>query len=131
MCLQALPRKTAAPHATVASARSIEGMGHKIGTHVNDLSLGIPGVGEIHPGMHFCALYSGPDERDRLLVPFMQERLRQGDQCVCLIDEEPASMGQRESGSAGPGDERLGVDPASDVYLRAGEFSVEQMIAFL
>ena len=136
MCLQALPRKTFAPHATVASARSVEGMGHEIGTHVNDLSLGIPGVGEIHPGMHFCVLYSGPDERDRLLAPFMQERLRHGDQCVCLIDDaEPASMGSRGCGPAGPGDARrpgrLGVDPASDVSLRAGGFSVEQMIAFL
>ena len=74
---------------------------------MNDLSLGIPGVGEIHPGMHFCVLYSGPDERDRLLAPFMQERLRHGDQCVCLIDDaEPASMRQRGYGPAGPGDAR-------------------------
>ena len=130
MCHQAIPRKTAALDARVASARSIEGMGHKIGTHVNGQSLGVPGVGEIHPGMHFCVLYSGPDERDRLLAPFMQERLRHGDQCVCLIDDaEPSSMGQRGYGPEGPGDARrpgrLGGDPASDVYLRAGEFSVE------
>jgi hypothetical protein len=72
---------------------------------VNDLSMGIPGVGEIHPGMHLCALYSGPDQRDRLLVPFMQEGLRHGDQCVCLIDDlEPASMRQRTYGPAGRGD---------------------------
>ena len=136
MCLQGLPRKTAAPHATVASARSIEGMGHKIGTHVNDLSRGIPGVGEIHPGMHFCALYSGPDERDRLLVPFMQEGLRQGDQCVCLIDDvEPASVGQRAYGPAGPGARAPIRAPRRVPGLRrlppGREFSVEQMIAFL
>ena len=93
-------------------------------------------MSEIHPGMHFCVLYSGPDERDRLLAPFMQERLRHGDQCVCLIDDtEPASTGQQGCEPAGPGDARrpgrLGVDPASDVYFRAEEFSVEQMIAFL
>jgi DNA-binding CsgD family transcriptional regulator len=103
---------------------------------VNDLSMGIPGVGEIHPGMHLCALYSGPDQRDRLLVPFMQEGLRHGDQCVCLIDDlEPASMRQRTYGPAGRGDVprsgHLGVYPASHAYLRAGKLAVEQMISFL
>jgi DNA-binding CsgD family transcriptional regulator len=98
--------------------------------------MGIPGVGEVHPGAHLCALYWGPDERDRLLVPFMQEGRRHGDLCVCLIDDvEPASMRQRVYGPADPGDARRpgrpGGDAASDVYLRAGEFSVEQMIVFL
>ena len=111
-------------------------MGSKIETQVNDLSQAVPGVDETHPGMHFCVLYSGPDERDRLLAPFMQDRLRHGDQCVCLIDDaEPASMGQRGYAPADPGDARRpghrGADPVSDVYLRAAEFSVEQMSAFL
>jgi DNA-binding CsgD family transcriptional regulator len=112
------------------------GRGTRSGLTVNDLSMGIPGVGEIHPGAHLCALYSGPDERDRLLVPFMQEGRRHGDRCVCLIDDvEPASMRQQAYGPPPPGDARrpgdLGVDAAYDVHLRAGEFSVEQMIAFL
>ncbi len=103
---------------------------------MNDLSMGIAGVGEIHPGMHLCALYSGPEQRDRLLVPFMQEGLRHGDQCVCLIDDlEPVSMRQRTYGAAGRGDAprsgHIGVYPSSHAYLRAGEFSVEQMISFL
>lgn len=103
---------------------------------MNDLSTGIPGVGEIHPGTHLCALYSGSDERDRLLVPFLEEGLRDGDECVCLVDDlVPASMRQRACGSAGPGDARrsgrLGVYSASDVCLRSGEFSGERMISFL
>ena len=58
---------------------------------MNGLSLGIPGVGAVSPGMHFCALYSGPAERDRLLFPFLEEGLRHGDKCLCLIDDvEPA-----------------------------------------
>ncbi|MCW2771463.1 MAG: Regulatory protein luxR family [Aeromicrobium sp.] len=91
--------------------------------------MGIPETGEIHPGAHFCALYSGPVERDRLLVPYMQEGLRHGDQCVCLIDHlEPAGMQQRTCRPGGPGDARrsghVGVHPASDVHL-------EQMISSL
>ncbi|MET0715548.1 MAG: MEDS domain-containing protein [Mycetocola sp.] len=102
---------------------------------MNDLKMGIPGVGEIHSGMHICAIYSGPDERDRLLVPFMQEGLRHGDQCVCLIDDlEPASMRQRAYEPASPGDARrsgqFDMYPAPDAYLRASEFSVKQMISF-
>jgi DNA-binding CsgD family transcriptional regulator len=98
--------------------------------------MGIPGVGEIHPGSHVCALYSGPAERDRLLVSFMQEGLRHGDRCVCLVDDlVPAGMRKRAYGPTGPGDTHrsghLGVYPASDVLLRAGEFSAEQMLSFL
>ena len=33
---------------------------------------GIPGVGDIDVGTHLCAFYSGPAERDRMLVPFLQ-----------------------------------------------------------
>ena len=113
-----------------------KGWGHKIRTHREQAGHGVPGAGEIDPGTHACALYSGPDERDRLLVPFMQEGLRNGDQCVCLVDDvESASLRQRAYGPGGPGHARrsghLGVYPASDVYPRAGEFSVEQVMAFL
>jgi DNA-binding CsgD family transcriptional regulator len=103
---------------------------------VSELSKTIPGVGEIHAGTHLCALYSGPDERDRLLVPFMQEGLRRGDQCVCLIDDvKPASMRQQAYGPVDPGDtgrpRRLAVYPSSDLYHRDGEFSVEQITSSL
>jgi len=98
--------------------------------------MGIPGVDQVHPGSHLCALYWGPDERDRLLVSFMQEGLRHGDRCVCLVDDlVPAGMRQRAYGPAGPGDTsrsgNLGVYPASDVCLQAGEFSAQQMVSFL
>ncbi|WP_220094279.1 MEDS domain-containing protein [Cryobacterium soli] len=96
---------------------------------MNDLLMGVPGVGEIHPGMHVCALFSGPVERDRLLVSFMQEGLRHGDSCVCLIDElESASIRQRVYPPAGLSDRRqhLDVYSAPDAYLRTREFSPQQ-----
>ncbi|MFE7225012.1 MEDS domain-containing protein [Nocardioides sp. NPDC057577] len=103
---------------------------------MSDLSLGIPGVGVVSPGMHFCALYSGPAERDRLLYPFLEEGLRQGDKCLCLIDDvEPALVRDRAVGQPGPDYSRrsaqLDVERSSDVYLRSGEFSVDGMVSFL
>jgi DNA-binding CsgD family transcriptional regulator len=103
---------------------------------MNNLSLGIPGVGGVSPGAHFCALYSGPAERDRLLFPFLGEGIRNGDKCLCLIDDvEPALVRDRIIGQPGPGYSRrsaqLDVRRASDAYLRSGEFTIEGMMRFL
>lgn len=103
---------------------------------MTDLHMGIPGVGAVYPGIHVCALFSGPVERDRLLVQFLQEGLRHGDQCVCLIDGlESASMRRRAYAPAGPGDTRrsghLTVVSAPDSYLQAGELSPTQSISRL
>lgn len=103
---------------------------------MTDLLMGIPGAGEVYPGIHVCALFSGPVERDRLLVQFLQEGLRHGDQCVCLIDEvEPVSMRRRAYEPAGLGDTRrsgqLDLYSAPDAYLRAGELSPKETISRL
>jgi DNA-binding CsgD family transcriptional regulator len=103
---------------------------------MNSLSLGIPGVGDVSPGTHFCALYSGPAERDRLLFPFLEEGLRNGDKCLCLIDDvEPALVRDFAVGQPGPEYSRrsaqLDVKRASDAYLRSGEFCVDDMMSFL
>jgi DNA-binding CsgD family transcriptional regulator len=103
---------------------------------MNGLSLGIPGVGVVSPGTHFCALYSGPVERDRLLYPFLDEGLRHGDKCLCLIDNvEPALVRDRAVGQPGARYPRrsaqLDVERASDAYLPSGQFSVGDMMSFL
>ena len=103
---------------------------------MDGLSLGIPGVGVVRPGTHFCALYSGPVERDRLLYPFLDEGLRQGDKCLCLIDDvEPALVRDRALGQPGARYSRrsaqLDVERASDAYLSSGVFSVEDMMSFI
>jgi DNA-binding CsgD family transcriptional regulator len=103
---------------------------------MNGLSLGIPRVGPVSPGTHFCALYSGPAERDQLLFPFLEEGLRHGDKCLCLIDDiEPTLVRDRAVGQPGPGyfqrSGQLDVRRASDAYLRSGEFSVDDMMSVL
>jgi DNA-binding CsgD family transcriptional regulator len=70
------------------------------------------------------------------LFLFLEEGLRHGDKCLCLIDDvEPALIRDRAVGQPGPGYFRrsgqLDVERASDAYLRAGEFSIDDMISFL
>jgi DNA-binding CsgD family transcriptional regulator len=100
------------------------------------VSIGIAGIGEIRPGTHICALYSSPAERDNLLFPFLREGIREGDKCLCLIDDaEPTAVRdqveQKWNDHGAPRSEQLDVDRASDVYLRAGRFSVDHMVSFL
>lgn len=99
--------------------------------------MGIPGLDVIRPGTHMCALYSGPAERDRLLFPFLREGIREGDKCLCLIDDAEVASSVRDGvdgqlGAEQPGrSEQLDVDRTSDAYLESGRFSVEQMRSFL
>ena len=100
------------------------------------VSTGIPGVGEIRPGTHICALYSGPAERDSLLFPFLREGIRKGDTCLCLIDgAEPGSVRDgvewQQDGGRARHFEELNIDRASEVYLQSGRFSVQYMMSFL
>ena len=99
------------------------------------VSMGIPGI-EVDPGTHICALYSGRAERDRLLFPFLKEGIREGDKCLCLIDDaEPAEFRNRvekqQDGDLLSQSKQLDVDWASEAYLQSGRFSVGQMISFL
>jgi DNA-binding CsgD family transcriptional regulator len=101
------------------------------------VSMGIPGLDEVHPGTHICALYSGPAERDRLLFPFLREGMREGDKCLCLVDDAEVASTVRDWVEGRPGSEQplrseqLDVDRTSDAYLDSGRFSVEHMRSFL
>lgn len=102
---------------------------------MNVVDIGIPGVDQIRPGTHLCALYSGSAERDDLLLPFLREGLRHGDTCLCYIDGlQPSAMRARvveEAGVDAPPTDRFDVRPASEVYLQSGRFSVEHMTSVL
>jgi DNA-binding CsgD family transcriptional regulator len=102
---------------------------------MNVADIGIPGLDQIPPGTHLCALYSGSAERDDLLFPFLSKGLRDGDTCVCYIDGlEPGTVRARavgESGVADPPTDQFDVRPASEVYLQSGTFSVEHMTSVL
>jgi MEDS: MEthanogen/methylotroph, DcmR Sensory domain len=46
---------------------------------------GIDGV-DIEPDDHICCFYSGLDECDRILLPYLRAGVRDGEKCICLID---------------------------------------------
>jgi DNA-binding CsgD family transcriptional regulator len=98
--------------------------------------MGIPGIDEVDPGTHICALYSGPAERDRLLFPFLQEGIREGDECLCLIDDGESQavrggVGNQHSGGLLDQSKQFHVDRASEAYFQSARFSVGQLISFL
>ena len=62
------------------------------------VSTGIPGLDEIGPGTHLCALYFSSGERDRLLFLFLREKIREGDKC--LSHPSYTAAGRRKRGEA-------------------------------
>jgi hypothetical protein len=97
---------------------------------------GIPGLGDMVPGDHVCALYAGASERDAMLYPFVQAGLRSGDKCLCLIDEEDtASVRMRICTGAGvdaaSGQLQVHRSPTTATGRAPGHFVTEDMIGFL
>ena len=98
----------------------------------NREALGIGGL-EADPGDHICGMFSGEEERDQILIPFLQAGLASGDKCICVIDG--TAPGQIVS-TLGPGGEaaalttgkQLEVIGASEMYLRSGRFSADEVI---
>jgi hypothetical protein len=96
------------------------------------VDLGIGGL-KAEPGDHICGVFSGDHERDQILIPFLQAGLASGDKCICVVDgTEPgdivATLGLAgEAEAAAPG-QRLEVISASQMYLRSGRFSADEVI---
>jgi hypothetical protein len=96
------------------------------------VALGVGGL-EADSGDHICGVFSGEQERDQVLIPFLQAGLASGDKCICVIDG--TAPGQIVS-ALGPGGEaaaltagkQLEVIGASEMYLRSGRFSAGEVI---
>jgi hypothetical protein len=87
-------------------------------------------------GSHICAFYSGPAERDELVLPFLAEGLRSGQKCIGVVESlGPADVLAGLGGS--------GVDPRRSVktgqlelatpanaYFSSGRFSTDDILAF-
>jgi hypothetical protein len=83
-------------------------------------------------GDHICAFYRGREERDRLVVPFLQEGMRAGDVCLCITGRadhrrlERSVLDDCDQAAA----ERLEIRDAEDTYLAGGSFSADRMLTF-
>src|ERR1700745_572306 len=94
--------------------------------------LGTGGL-EAEPGDHICGVFSGEMERDQVLIPFLQAGLASGDKCICVVDgtapgEIVAALGAAGAAAAWTASKQLEVIGASDLYLRSGRFSADEVI---
>jgi MEDS: MEthanogen/methylotroph, DcmR Sensory domain len=82
-------------------------------------------------GDHICAFYRGREERDRLVVPFLQEGLRSGDVCLCITGGTDHRRLERSifAGCDHADADLLDMRDAEDTYLAGGSFSAERMLA--
>ena len=98
----------------------------------NRVGLGIGGL-EAEPGDHICGVFSGEQERDQVLIPFLQAGLVSGDKCICVVDgtapeEIVAALGPSGEAAALTAGKQLEVIGSADMYLRSGRFSADEVI---
>jgi MEDS: MEthanogen/methylotroph, DcmR Sensory domain len=98
----------------------------------NLVALGIGGL-EAEPGDHICEVFSSEAQRDRVLIPFLQAGLASGDKCISVIDGTPpgeivAALGPAGQAAALTVGKQLEVYGASDLLLRSGGFSADEVI---
>jgi hypothetical protein len=89
----------------------------------------------ITAGDHICGLYTGLQERDEVLLPYLRRGLLAGDKCICVVDAtEPevvlGRIGEGIDARACADSHQLDLVRASDTYLRSGQFSTPEMIGF-
>jgi hypothetical protein len=92
---------------------------------------GVAGVC-LDPGDHVCAFYFGTDERDKVLIPFLQAGLQGGEKCIAVVDHpDPPEMAARlgDHAEACVASKQLVLEKSAGVYLRGGVFSAVDMIA--
>ncbi|HYT38081.1 MAG TPA: MEDS domain-containing protein [Acidimicrobiia bacterium] len=83
-------------------------------------------------GDHICAFYRGREERDLLVVPFLQEGVRAGDVCLCITGRTNHRHLERSvlDGCDDADPELLQMDDAEDTYLAGGSFSADRMLTY-
>ena len=95
------------------------------------------GFGDIETsvGAHICAFYRGRQDRDDHLIPYLEEGIRHGDKCICLVDtsgpEEIWNSLACDRPTPEDGACQVEVLRSSDSYLRNGRFDTDQMIGWL
>jgi len=86
-------------------------------------------------GSHVCTFFSGPAQRDDVVVPFLAEGIRSGNKCVAVLEAPgPQDLLARLGGQVDLGRSvetgQLELPAPADAYLRSGQFSTEDMLDY-
>ncbi|HVZ23834.1 MAG TPA: MEDS domain-containing protein [Vicinamibacterales bacterium] len=89
----------------------------------------------VHETRHVCAFFNDADEEYRVLLPFIAEGFVRGDRAIHVVEadrsrdhlERLALSGIDTAGAAARG--QLDVRSTAEVYLRAGRFDIDRMLA--
>src|SRR5581483_4620472 len=104
------------------------------GNMAETVGLGFGGI-ETAVGAHICAFYRGQQDRDDHLIPYLEEGIRNGEKCICLIDSSGpeaiwASL-DYEQPTPGGRNPQVEVLRSTEAYLRHGRFDTDAMIDWL
>jgi hypothetical protein len=96
--------------------------------------LGFGGV-EAPVGAHICAFYHGRAGRDELMIPFLQEGIRNGEKCIAIVDTSPpeqiwTSLNLPKDVDGIKKNGQVEVLLAEATYIREGHFDIDRMIDF-
>lgn len=81
---------------------------------------------------HVCGFYYTQDERDSMLLPFLQEGIDAGDKCVAVVDSTlPADVVAQLTGAAEAlGTGQFEIYDSDQTYLSTGTFEPDLTIDF-
>ncbi|MEA2348626.1 MAG: eukaryotic-like serine/threonine-protein kinase, partial [Thermoleophilaceae bacterium] len=102
--------------------------------HRRQLDSGLPAA-PMTRGEHICALYSGADERDALIAPYLHAGLAAGDKCVSIVEAADQSslvdaMANGLDLDAAAESQQLEFWTGAQSYLIRGGFSTDAMMGF-
>jgi len=92
---------------------------------------GVEGLG-LHDHDHVCGLYYTPDERDSMLLPYLQAGLNSGSKCVAVVDSLPPEvvLAQLSGGRDAVASGQFEIYDSDATYLSTGTFRPQNTIEF-
>ncbi|MET1007554.1 MAG: MEDS domain-containing protein [Propionibacteriaceae bacterium] len=83
---------------------------------------------ELASGTHMCCMYRGPEERDDLLLPFLDAGLDAGQTCFAALNDIDPSRLRRYGDEGLPG--KLILRTSDEPIFDPDTFNIESIIAF-